>query len=833
MTRRFHSFAVLLPLLLLTGLALRPAAVRAQDEESEPRMASYYEQSDLLAAPASTFREGLIGLHNPALPALAGSNLAFAWTANELEPARVEDWAALASAGGFSAGLVERTRGPNTTLRYHLGLAGGSGRGSVGIGYQWYTGDATALGRFNRVTLGTVLRPVRYLSIGVTGNISTENNERDVVGALGVRPLGTARLTLFADAAWEDDLDALADLPWSAGASVEVVRGVDLVGRVFDSEAFTAGLRVELGRLGLDSQSRVTPSGDYDGQIHRVRLGAHAPSALGDAVQAGRKRLEVDANDLPYRRPGIAALLGEDDSRFYPVLRSLNEAADSDRIRTVALDLADFQATPEQAWEVRQAIRRVQARGKRVVAFVREPGITTYHVASQADVVALDPQGLLTLPGYALSRTFLDGTLDKLGLEFQEWRFFEYKSAVETLSRTEFSDADREQRQAYVDDLYETFRQDVAASRNLSPDSLDRIIDDRLVLSASDARRVGLADTLARWHERDDLLEAVTGDATDALDRGRLREIADASRRWGARPEIAVVYGIGGTQLDEGIEARELSKTIRSLGENDDVAAIVFRVDSPGGSAQASDLVAEAIQEAKANKPVIVSQGQVAASGGYWISMYADEILAGPTTVTGSIGVIGGWLYDDGFSDKTGLSYDVVQRGERADLFTGYQLPLPGAPELPTRPLSDEGLARVEDLFQEAYTTFVQKVATGRDTTEAHVREIGEGRIYSGLDGQQVGLVDRIGGLLDAIDRAREVAGLQDTDVRVREVNPEQGFLDLSALLPGPLQALLPSDPGEPAMRDDPVATFVRFVAAHQPQPLVLLVPGMYPHMQR
>ena len=799
----------------------------------DPEMASYYDQADLLAAPASSFREGLIGLHNPALPALTGSNFAFAWTASDTEPGQVQNWALLSNLGGFSSGFERRSVGPLQTDRFHLGLAGGSDKGSFGIGYQWYTGDATALGRYNRVTVGSVVRPFRSLSFGLTGNYATENDETELVAALGVRPLGTSRLTVFADAAWDEDEDLLG-APWSAGASVEVARGIDVVGRYFENDAFTAGLRIEFGRLGLDSQSRVTADGNYAGQIHRVRVGTHAPTALGDAVQAGRKRLDLDVDDLPYRKPGIASLFGDDDDRFYPVLRSLQEAAASNRIRTVALDLTDFRATPEQAWEVRQAIQRVQARGKRVVAFVREPGITTYHVASQADVVALDPQGFVTLPGYALSRTFLRGTLDKLGLGFQEWRFFEYKSAVETLSRTEFSEADREQRQTYVDDLYETFRQDVAASRNLSPDSLDRIIDERLVLSAADARRVGLADTLARWHERDDLLEEVAGDDTDAVERDRLREIAEASRRWGARPEIAVVYGIGGTQLDDGIEARDLSKTIRSLGENDDVAAIVFRVDSPGGSAQASDLVAEAIQEAKENKPVIVSQGQVAGSGGYWISMDADEILAGPTTVTGSIGVIGGWLYADGFSDKTGLSYDVVQRGERADLFTGYQLPLPGAPALPTRPLSEDELARIEDLFMESYNTFVEKVAAGRDTTEAHIREIGEGRIYSGLDGQQVGLVDRIGGLHDAIERARIAAGLQDADVTVREVNPERGFINWDALLPGPLRALLPAPRNEAAApAEGAIAPFVRFVVQHQPQPLVLLTPGTYPQVQR
>ena len=825
MRLRFRLYVLLV--LLTVGLlgSVRPSAAQ--------EMASYYEQSDLLAAPAASFREGLIGVSNPALPALTGSNLAFAWTATENDPAQVQDWALLSNIGGFSSGFVRRSVGGLTTNRYHLGLAGGSERGSFGVGYQWYTDDATALGRFNRFTVGTVVRPARSLSLGVTGNISTENDEREVVGSLGVRPFGSSRLTVFADAAWEEDLDAIEDLPWSLGASVEVARGIDVVGRYFESEAFTAGLRVELGRFGLDSQSRVDPNGDYAGQIHRVRLGEHVPTAIGDAVMRGKKRLDMDVNDLPYRRPGIAAFFDEDEERFYPILRSLQEAAANDRIRTVALDLTDFTATPEQAWEVRRAIQRVQGQNKRVVAFLRSPGMSTYHAASPADVIAIDPQGTVTLPGYASSRTFIDGTLDKLGLEFQAWRFFEYKSAAEALSRDSFSDADREQRQQYVDDLYETFRQDVADARNVSPDSLDRLIDERLVFTASDARRVGLADTLARWHERDDLLEEVAGDATDAMKRDRLHDIETASRRWGQPPQIAVVYGIGGTELDSGIEARTLSTTIRALGEEDAINAIVFRVDSPGGSAQASDRVAEALKEAAEEKPVVVSQGQVAGSGGYWISMYADEIVAGPTTVTGSIGVIGGWLYDDGFSDKTGLAYDVVQRGERADLFTGYQLPLPGAPALPTRPLTEEEVGRMRDLFMEFYDTFVENVAEGRDTTEAHIREIGEGRIYSGLDGQHVGLVDRIGDLHTAIERARTLADVSAEDTRIVEVNPERGFFDLEAILPGALVRWIQPTSDKAEQRDDPIATFARFMVQHQPHPLVLLHPGLYPKAQR
>ncbi len=811
-----------LGILLVVGWGLLdPPTVAAQG------MASHYEQSELLAAPSTTFREGLLGVANPALPAVTGNQFAFAWTTDSDDVGALNDWAALGTLGGLGAGVVHTERGPLASTAYHVSLAGGSKSAAVGIGYQGFSGDATALGRFNRLTFGSVLRPSRYLSLGLVGNVSVENDEREVVGEIGLRPLGTSRLTVFADAAW-DEGQALVDVPWSVGANVEVVDGVDLVGRFFESEAVTAGLRVELGRLGLDSQSRIDRSGDYDGQIHRVRLGSSVPSALADAVQDGQQHVEARlGGPIRYRAPEFR--FGDDTPRFYEVLRTLRQAAENGRIRGVALDLSGLQISPEQAWEIREAMTRVQQAGKKVAVFLDGGGMTTMHLASAADRIALDPQATLQLPGYALSRTYLAGTLDKLGLGFQEWRFFEYKSAAETLSRTDYSRADSLQRQQYVNDQYALTTGDIVADRPVAADSLDRIIDERVILTASEARQAGLVDTLARWHERGGVLRAATGTETDPVDVDRLNEIATATRRWGQPPKIAVVYGIGATELDSGIEARQLRDTFRSLAEDDDVAAVVFRVDSPGGSGLASDQVAEALKTTAEEKPVIVSQGQVAASGGYWISAYADRILAGPNTVTGSIGVIGGWVYDEGFGDKTGLSSDVVQRGERADLFTGITLPLAGV-TLPTRRLTDDEMQRVRDVFLQLYDDFVQVVAEGRDTTAAHVREIGAGRIYSGLDGQEVGLVDEIGGLAEALTMAQDAAGLAGETVEIQEINPTTGFFDVETLVPGVLARLWSDAPDDPQSTSDPAVRYLRTLLEHQPRPVTLLPPGYYPH---
>ncbi|PQJ35736.1 hypothetical protein BSZ35_15055 [Salinibacter sp. 10B] len=791
---------------------------------SRPDMASYYETTDFLGAPPSVFREGLLGYGNPALPTLAGNHFVAAWSTDGREAASVDDWGVFTSVGGMGAGVLRRKMGPLRTTGYHLSLSGGTGDAAFGIGYQGFAGDATAIGRYNRIRVGTIARPSPYVSFGLIGNVALETDDREVVGEVGLRPLGTSRLTLFADAAWGDG-QAVDDVPWSAGAAVEILPGLDVRGRYFENDAVSLGLRLELGRGGLDSQSRIAPDGDYDGQVYRVRVGAYEPSAIAESVRDGKEHVTLSTDgSVRYQETRFGSLFMEDAPRFYEILRTLEQAGQNERIAALALNLSDLQISPELAWELRSAMEAVQRNGVKVVVHLESGGMTAYHLASVADVVALDPQGLLTLPGYASSRTFVKGTLDKLGLGVQAWRFFEYKSAFERFSRADFSSADSLQRKQYVDDQYELVRDAVAEARSIDTDTLDRIIDQKTILTAQEARQAGLVDTLARWHDREEVLRNVTPDETSALDADVLDQITTATRDWGAKPEVAIVYGIGATQVEGGMGSRKLSKQIRELAEDDDVAAVVFRVDSPGGSPVAAAQVGDAIKMCAEKKPVIVSQGQLAGSGGYWVSTHADTIVAGPNTVTGSIGVIGGWIYDDGFSDKTGLSSDVVQRGERADLFKGIRLPLLGIP-IPTRQLTDEELARIETVIRKEYDQFVAAVADGRDTTSAHIREIGEGRIYSGLDGKEVGLVDEIGGLSTAINLARTAAGLTPAESTVREVNPYSGAFSFGRILPGGLETFFTTPKNEQAVQDDPEVTFLRLMLKHQPSPLVLLPP--------
>jgi protease-4 len=243
---------------------------------------------------------------------------------------------------------------------------------------------------------------------------------------------------------------------------------------------------------------------------------------------------------------------------------------------------------------------------------------------------------------------------------------------------------------------------------------------------------------------------------------GRVRKIR--------APEIAVVHARGNTDLDQGMGARNIAKTIRELAERYRVKALVVRIDSPGGSAVAADYIAEAIQEVKEEIPVVVSLGQVAASGGYWASMYASHITSSPYTLTGSIGVIGGWFFDKGLNAKLGLGIESLNRGEHADLLTGLILP--------KRDLCDDEEAQFRRTLLDLYGEFVRKAAKGRNKTTEDLESMAQGRVYSGLHAQQLGLIDSLGGYLDALDTAKKLAEIPASKkVLVREY-PKPKFIE-------------------------------------------------------
>jgi protease-4 len=730
---------------------------------------SYYTHLNFNLTSPSTWATPAGGYANPGVyQMMPGGAAEFCWTSqNEDMIDGYRHWGLFLSGKYLGFGTVY-TRVPNeagteliSVTDYRLAFSGGNRAVSMGFAFGWSGKEGDRVGRTRVLQAGLVQRWTPYLSFGAMGIFSTEQRDQSGLFDLGLRPLGDERLSLFGDLELPRGV-SLEDAPWSVGAMVEWPAGLRLIGRYFENEswdfgiAYSFGGAMNTGQLRLSGSPRFDKNNDVAYTNWGVRLGFPERAYIGEYFQRDRHYLTMNL-----KGPVVHTRFKYFDRSMTltSILKSLEDAKDDPRVKGVALNLSGIRVSKGNAWEIRQKLSELQASGKHVVVYIDEADMTTYHLASVADRVVMDPEGVLLIPGYVLGRTYLANMLKKLGIGFDEFRFLKYKSAAEALSRTSMSEADREQRQALVDGYYETMQADVMKSRGVSAEKFNGWIDELTIVLPSMAVDEGLADQLGRWEDVRDVISDLEGGTKYYVGAGSLAGTYYPSQMWGEPPVIAVVYAIGECAMDSGIRARQLAKQIQGLRKNHWVKAVVLRVNSPGGSAMASDLVAEEVRKCAERKPVIVSQGDVAASGGYWISMYGSEIVAQPVTITGSIGVIGGWVWNDGIGEKLGFDSDFVKRGEHADVFFGPKFPFVPL-SIPYRTLTESEREHVIRDMKTLYGEFVKKVAKGRGMEEEAVEKIAQGRVWTGVEGIENGLVNSIGGLDDAIQLAREKAGI-------------------------------------------------------------------------
>lgn len=410
--------------------------------------------------------------------------------------------------------------------------------------------------------------------------------------------------------------------------------------------------------------------------------------------------------------------------------------------------------------EVRAALQAFKASGKPVVAYLNFATTRDYYLASVAGDVVVDPFGLILLPGLASHPLFLAGAFEKFGVGVQVTRVGKYKSAVEPYTRKDLSPEAREDLEKLLGDIWADLLGDIAASRHLTPVEVQRTVDAEGLISASSAVAYKLIDRTAYRDEIIDELKVKTGrrkGTTETFKQINLAAYAGvasgAAGGLGSRQnQIAVVYAEGDIVDGEGqigeVGGHKFARELRRLRQDENVKAIVLRVNSPGGSATASEEIQRELRLTMASKPVVVSMGSVAASGGYWISTYADRIFAEPTTITGSIGVYGLFFNVQQAANYLGFTWDTVKTGKLAGLLTI------------SRPKTDEELAVFQKQVDWIYEEFTAKVADARKLDKAKVLEIAQGRVWSGVEAKKIGLVDEIGGLSKAVTYAAEKAHL-------------------------------------------------------------------------
>lgn len=467
-------------------------------------------------------------------------------------------------------------------------------------------------------------------------------------------------------------------------------------------------------------------------------------------------------------------------------LRIIRRACTDKRLDGIFVNTSGFSANREYLWELRIELEKCKTSGKKIAAYFDNADLDLYCMVSAADKIIMDQGGMLSIMGYSWGRFFLKESMEKLGIGFRELRYLHYKSANETFSRTSISDADREQYGLYLDEIFELSKNTVLKNRSISGDDFNSVLKDGIVLSASEAKKRGLADAAGREeairrtielmefgeNEKGEIAFIAAGNPGFSLFNPGQKTPRYMPARAGrfTRSEIAVVHAKGNTDMESGMGARNIARIIRELSGKARIRAIIVRIDSPGGSAVAADFVAAAIRDAKKEIPVVVTMGQTAASGGYWAGMYGSHITASPYTLTGSIGVIAGWFFDRGFNAKLGLGTESLIRGEHADLMTGVILPY--------RDLSEDEEDQFKNALLDMYADFTGKAAEGRGMKTEAVEKLAQGRVYSGLSALRLNLTDSLGGYMDALDTAKKLAEIPEgKKIRIREY-PKPKFID-------------------------------------------------------
>lgn len=438
------------------------------------------------------------------------------------------------------------------------------------------------------------------------------------------------------------------------------------------------------------------------------------------------------------------------------ILARIKYAATDGNIKGIYLDASHIGVGFASLKEVRDELLAFKKTGKFVVAYNAGYDQKAYYVASIADKVYVNPQGTIDFKGLASSTMFYKDLLDKVGVEMQIVKVGTFKSAVEPFFLNKMSDPNRLQVTSYLGSIYSTFINEIAASRNIAADSLRAIANDYRVRDADDAVKYKLADAkLYKDELLSDLRKRLKISEKDEISFVSLLDYDKKIKDDASGSEIAVLYAAGEIVDGEGTGPGEIggdkfSRELRKLREDDAVKAVVLRVNSPGGSALASDIIWREVILTKKVKPVIVSMGDLAASGGYYISAAADSIFAEPTTITGSIGVFGVIPnFQNLMNNKIGVHYDGVKTGKFADLMTSFD-----------RPLTAEERDIIQREVDKVYGTFTKVVADGRKLSIADVDSIGQGRVWTGAQGVNNKLVDRLGNLDAAIQAAAKKANL-------------------------------------------------------------------------
>lgn len=710
-------------------------------------------------------------------PAGLGAHRALSLFASREGWTNAQSWAMLASGGlgfAFHGGRQPDGNGYNDLL---MGLGAPLGGGAhLGVTYHLPSEN-----RPWQTDVGLMYRPLNYLSLGAVAR-----NAFAATGALmpreyqlgaAFRPFGPAA-TLTIDGLFPEGapLNAAQTL---FGADVQLLPGLNLRASYVPQGEFRTGIALSFSHWTLGGMSN---GSETAGHLRFNSL--RQPTAFArSAAQWATLELKGNLSDTPSRLGLIGPMA--DVPPLYGTLRAIEAAAGDPRIGAMILKIDPISAGWASVEEVRNALSRFKEQGKPLWAYMEAGGAKEYYLASVADRVALNPVGTLELVGLAREFTFFKGLFDQIGVRPHFIAIGRYKSMPEPFTRKNLSEANREQQEALLDDQYQRMITGIAEGRRLEIAEVQRIIDEEGILDAPEAERLKLVDALMY---RDELSKELEKAQARPMGGVRADALRYQPRSW-APPAVAIIHASGGITGGESgndlltgavIGSETMVRALRRAREDSGIKAVVLRVDSPGGSAIASEVIRREAERLAEKKPVVVSMGDVAASGGYWISMLPKAtIYADAGTITGSIGVVMGKFSIEPLLSRWGITRDTLQRGEMAS----YQSPWRGF-----TPEEEEQLRHSGEFF---YGRFVNLVSRQRGLSEGQVRELASGRVYTGAEAQRLGLVDKVGGLSDALAEARAKAGLSEGEVEMIFLPERDPFAALLTGLDGEIRASL------------------------------------------
>ena len=684
-------------------------------------------------------------------------------------------------------GFTYTDDGVFTSRNYVLGLSVPLARGlSVGSAFTWHH---TSLPYDNRspltIDVGFLMRPGRSLSIGGVWKNANEPKfaggsvgdpfrgplghiEDSFVGGASIRPVGE-RLTISAQAEVAGDRKP----GWLFGGRMTIVPGIELFGSYMRDmarhganpyEELTGGVALRFGSTRVSSQSRSRVDGDFE--YSRNSFAVEKTNAYVKDALTHRPRyaeVAIDGNFLD-EGGGFSLMGGSKD--LHPLLRELESIRSDGDVKGLLLKIgplggAFIGPVSGNVFEIRQAVLRVKEAGKPIVAYMSEGGSSAeLYLASAADRIVTPRTGTVGVLGVSLEINRMKRLFEKLGVDFDHYTAGDYKSSFHTIYTDTTTDAQAEEIRSLVEESYRLLVEGIATGRGIPLERMKELADGR-IFGPDELVTERLVDAIGWEKDAKETLGTLAGaKKPDKLETASIGRRAYWTERWSSAPAVAIVGAYGGiesgksgrgiTQGDRTMGSETVVKQLKAASRHPGVRAIVLRVDSGGGSALASDEILEEIRRIRREVkiPVVVSMGNIAGSGGYWISMYGDRIFADPYTITGSIGVV--WFKPvlERLYEKIGMSNEIFKEGEHADALSWH------------RAMTEEEIRMLGGYIDGMYDIFVEKVAEGRKLDPGRVREIGGGRVYLGTQALGIKLVDEIGGLNDAVAYAAATTGI-------------------------------------------------------------------------